>query len=125
MQKIRIILLLFSLGVAFTSFSQATSPTDFYAGKWEITILGSPRGDVVFQTDLVRTDGKLTGKLVDKADPANGSLKILRVEESATKLIIYFESSQGGEMSMDLTKVDDNTLKGSVYSFDATAKRIK
>ncbi|WP_345247916.1 hypothetical protein [Nibrella saemangeumensis] len=125
MKKVSILFFVLLLGVAFTGFSQNSTSTDFYAGKWEITILGSPRGDVVFQTDLVRTDGKLTGKLVDKADPANGSLQILRVEESTTKLIIYFESSQGGEMAMDLAKVDNDTLKGMVFNFDATAKRVK
>ena len=117
-------LFLLILGITYNGFSQPPAPTDFYAGKWEISIMGSPRGDVVFLTDLVRKEGKLTGKLVDKADPANGSLKILRVEESAQKLVIYFESSQGGERLMDLAKVDKDTLKGTVSEYEATAKRV-
>ncbi|MHA4740832.1 hypothetical protein [Dyadobacter sp. MSC1_007] len=111
-------------GVVFNGFSQA-APTDFYAGKWEISVPGSPRGDVVFLMDLMRENGKLTGSLVDKADPASGARKIVKVEESAEKLIIYFESSQGDETSMELAKVDNDHLKGSVHNFEATAKRVK
>jgi hypothetical protein len=75
--------------------------------------------------DLIRENGKLTGSLVDKADPASGGRKIVKVEESAEKLIIYFESSQGDETSMELAKVDSDHLKGSVHNFEATAKRVK
>jgi hypothetical protein len=124
MKKLSFVLFLL-LCVVFTGFSQAPAPTDFYAGKWEITIVGSPRGDVTFLTDLVRNEGKLTGKLADKADPASDTRKILRVEESAEKLVIYFESSQGGEIAMNLAKADNDTLKGTVSGYDATAKRIK
>jgi hypothetical protein len=62
---------------------------------------------------------------VNQADPATGTRKITKVEENADKLAIYFESSQGGEMSIDLTKVDNENLKGTLYNFDAVAKRMK
>ena len=99
--------------------------TDFYAGKWEIAVLGSPRGDIKFNTDLVRKDGKLTGDLVNPAEAAADKRPITKVEESAKKLVIYFMSSQGGEISIDLDKVDNDTLKGSLMNFEANAKRIK
>jgi len=105
-----------------TCFSQTP---DFFAGKWEITVLNSPKGDVTFLTELIREDGKLTGELVEKADPSGSSRKIVRVEESPEKLVIYFESSQGGETIMNLAKVDQDNLKGTVYDFEATAKRLK
>ena len=122
---ILIILFVLFFGSALNGFSQSTAPADFYAGKWEISIVGSPRGDVKFVTNLVRKDGKLTGELANPADATEAKRPITKVEESAKKLVIYFESSQGGEISVDLDKVDDNNLKGSVMSFDATAKRIK
>jgi hypothetical protein len=111
--------------IAFKGFSQSTAPADFYAGKWEISILGSPRGDVKFSTNLVRKDGKLTGELANPTDATEVKRPITKIEESAKKLVIYFESSQGGEISIDLDKVDDDNLKGSLMSFEATAKRIK
>ena len=121
MKKVSVFLFVIFFAIAFKGFSQSTAPADFYAGKWEINVLGSPRGDVKFTTDLVRKDGKLTGVLVN----ADDKRPITKIEESAKKLVIYFESSQGGEISIDLDKVDDNNLKGSLMSFEATAKRIK
>ena len=121
MKKVSVFLFVIFFAIAFKGFSQSTAPADFYAGKWEINVLGSPRGDVKFTTDLVRKDGKLTGVLVN----ADDKRPITKIEESAKKLVIYFESSQGGEISIDLDRVDDNNLKGSLMSFEATAKRIK
>lgn len=110
------------LSSGITCFSQTS---DFFAGKWEITVLNSPKGDVTFLTELTRKDGKLTGELIEKSDPASSSRKILRVEESPEKLVVYFESSQGGETILNLSKVDQDNLKGTVHDFEATAKRLK
>ena len=111
--------LLLSSGVA--CFSQTS---DFFAGKWEVAVLNSPKGDITFLTELIRKDNKLTGELVEKADPASRR-KIIRVEESPEKLAIYFESSQGGESMLSLTKVDQDHLTGTMHDFEATAKRLK
>ena len=124
MKKVNLFLVIFLLGICVKGFSQTTAPTDFFAGKWAISVTGSPRGDVKFLTDLVRKDGKLTGTLVEAGDPTE-KRPITKVEESATKLVIYFESSQAGEISVNLAKVDDDNLKGTLMSYDATAKRLK
>lgn len=115
------------LSLALTGTAQTAAPADFYAGKWEILITGSPRGDVKFHTNLVRKDGKLTGELVDVTGGPNSTEKraITKVEEADDRLAIYFESSQGGEISMDLAKVDADHLKGSLMSFETTATRLK
>ena len=121
MKKASIILFMFFLGIALQGFSQSTNPTDVYAGKWESAVNGTPRGDIVFKTNLVRKDGKLTGELVTD----DNKRPITKIEEKDKTLVIYFESSQGGEISIDLTKVDDNNLKGTLMDFTATAKRVK
>ncbi|GAB3712892.1 hypothetical protein GCM10027592_51730 [Spirosoma flavus] len=125
MKKASVFFLLLLLSVAYTGFSQTTPPTDFFAGKWEISVTGTPMGDVKFLTDLVRKDGKLTGELTNAAEPNAEKRKITKVEENGDKLAIFFESSQAGEISIDLTKVDNDNLKGTLYNFDATAKRGK
>jgi hypothetical protein len=124
MKKASILLFALFLGITFYGYSQ-TAPKDFFAGKWEISLAGTPNGDVKFQTNLIRKEGKLTGELVNSEDPTNGKRPITKVEENGDKLTIYFESSQGGEISIDMAKVDDDNLKGSLMSFDAKAKRIK
>ncbi len=108
----------------FETKAKRISDTDFFAGKWDIMIFGTPRGDAKFITNLVRKDGKLTGELVNP-DDATEKRPITKVEDSATKLVIYFMSSQGSEISIDLDKVDADSLKGSLMSYETRAKRIK
>jgi hypothetical protein len=126
MKKVSLLLVVFLLGFVASGFSQtATKPTDFFAGKWEMVIVGTPNGDAKLTTDLVRKDGKLTGELTDATDPSKEKIKIDSIEESGDKLSIAFQA-QGHNVTMDLAKVDDDNLKGSVMGmFDASAKRIK
>lgn len=125
MKNVRILFLFLFVGMAHAGIAQTTTPPDFFAGKWEISAVGTPVGDVKFTTDLVRREGKLTGELTNATDPGQAKRPLLRVEEKGDKLVMYFESSQGGEIPIDLTKVDNDTLKGTLSTFDATAKRLK
>ncbi|GAB4024604.1 hypothetical protein [Spirosoma koreense] len=125
MKNVHILFLYLFIGMGQAVYSQTTTPTDFFAGKWEISAVGTPVGDVTFTTDLVRKAGKLTGELTNAADPSQAKRPLIRVEEKGDKVMMYFESSQGGEVPIELTKVDDNTLKGTLSTFDATAKRLK
>jgi hypothetical protein len=126
MKKAAIILVVLLSVVSFKGFSQTAAPTDFYAGKWELMIVGTPNGDAKLVTDLVRKDGKLTGELKDPTGTNPEALPITNVVEEGNKLTLYF-TAQGTDVNMDLEKVDDDHLKGSIMSgmFDATAVRIK
>lgn len=125
MKKASIFLIVLFFGIAINGYSQTATSTDFFAGKWEIKILGSPYGDVSFSTNLVRKEGKLTGELSRTDDPNDAKRQITKVEESANEIKIFFESQQGGEVSIDLTKDGENSLKGSLMTYEATAQRIK
>ncbi len=125
MKKVSLFLFVFLLGISLQGFSQTAPPTDFFAGKWEIAVAGTPIGDIKFLTNLVRKDSKLTGELVRADDATAEKRPITKIEETDDQLKIYFESQQGGEISIDLKKVDDNNLKGKLIDFEAAAKRIK
>lgn len=126
MKKTSMMLVVLFLGIICKSFAQTTPSGDFFAGKWEINITGTPNGDVKFLTNLVRKDGKLSGTLANAAEPTLAHRPITKIEERAGVIVIYFESSQGGDIALDLTKVDNDNLKGMLMdSFNATAKRIK
>ncbi|MDQ6481110.1 hypothetical protein [Dyadobacter sp. LHD-138] len=126
MKKASIILAVLFLGIFCKSFAQTVPPTDFFAGKWEINLTGTPNGDVKFLTTLTRKDGKLSGELANASDATQAKRPISKVDESADKIIIYFESSQGGEIALELAKIDNDNLKGILMdSFDASAKRLK
>lgn len=123
MQKAAVLGFILSLSVVVSGVSQTARRTDFYAGKWEISVAETP--EVKFVTTLVRKKGRLTGELADARNPANPKLPITRVEEKGNSVSIYYKSRESKELAIDLTKVDANHLKGTMYTFDASAKRLK
>ena len=126
MKKASIFLVILFLGVAFKGYSQTAATTDFFAGKWEVSVIGTPNGDSKMVTDLIRKDGKLTGELKDPSGQNPEPFPITSIVEEADKVTLYF-TAQGTDVSLDLAKVDDSHLKGSVMNgmFDATAVRVK
>ncbi len=126
MKKVSLFLFIFLLGICLKGHSQTTPPTDFFAGKWEILIMGTPNGDAKMVAELVRKEGKLTGELKDPTG-TNPTMPITKIEEDAGKQItIHFDTAQAGEIGIELTKVDDDHLKGQLMSmFESTAVRVK
>ena len=123
MQKIRLFLFVLLLGVAIGGCAQTTGRNRVFAGKWEITVADSP--EIKFTTYLTRKKGRLTGELTDARNPAASKLPIVRVEEKGNSMAIVYTSGEGKEIVIDLTKVDADNLKGTMYTFDASAKRIR
>ncbi|MEO6285384.1 MAG: hypothetical protein ABIN80_09500 [Dyadobacter sp.] len=125
MKKLSVFLFAMLIGLTINGFCQTSTPADFFAGKWEITIMGTPDGDSKMITNLVRKDGKLTGELLDGTGAGKPAIPITSIEESEGKIDIAFSAS-GYDITLELNKVDDENLKGSMMSmFDAKAKRIK
>lgn len=126
MKKTGIVLIILFLGAAFKGYAQTATSNDFFAGKWEISIVGTPNGDSKLVTELIRKDGKLVGDLKDPSGQMAEALPINSVQEEANKVTLYF-TAQGTEVSLDLSKVDDAHLKGSIMNgmFDASAIRVK
>lgn len=125
MKKTVFLMLAFVVGIVVQGFSQTDKPaTDFFAGKWEILVVGTPNGDAKFATELIRKDGKLTGELKIAAGDAKEAIPAT-VEEAEGKITIFF-STQGYDVNIELNKVDDNNLKGTLMNmFDAKAVRVK
>ncbi len=124
MQKACIFFFILFLGVVVSGSAQTTTRRNkVFAGKWEITVAETP--EVKFTTHLVRKKGRLTGELTDARNPANPKLPITNVEEKGNHMSIHYRSGEGKEQVIDLTKIDSDNLKGTMYTFDATAKRIK
>lgn len=122
------ILFVFLFGIVLTGFSQSTpapATAEFFAGKWNVVIVGTPNGDAKMTAELTRKDGKLTGTLKPVGDPSAETITIDKIEEEATKITLFF-TAQGYDVNLPLEKVDDDNLKGSLMGmFDATAKRVK
>ena len=95
---------------------------DFYVGKWDLSVKGTPNGDTKFLMDLARKGGDLVGNLIDPSGK-NPAIEISNVEESSDQISVYF-TAQGFNVNVVLEKVNENKLKGKMIGmFDATALR--
>ncbi len=99
-----------------------TSGNDFYVGKWDLTVTGTPNGDTKFTMDLQRKGGVLGGTLTDPSG-TNPPIDISNVEESGDKITVYFKA-QGFDINVALDKEDQNNLSGKMMGmFNAKAVR--
>ncbi|MBK9510718.1 MAG: hypothetical protein IPO04_15305 [Cytophagaceae bacterium] len=122
MRKVNIVVPVLVVLTLLSSFIQAD---DYFLGKWEIMVAGTPNGDIKFATDLQRKEGKLFGELTIPADPNAPAIPITNNEEGTDKITIYF-SAQGYDLNLDLEKVDQDNLKGTLMGmFDSKAVRVK
>lgn len=123
MQKVGILLFILLLDVSVDGVSQTNQRNRVFVGKWEISVAATP--EIKFTTNLIRKKGRLIGELTDVRNQNGPKLPITKVEEKGNNMSIFYLSTENKELTIDLTKVDDNTLKGTMYTFDASAKRIK
>lgn len=120
----KISMLLLTLVITLWAYAQDAAPADFFAGRWEITIAGTPQGDAKLMADLNRVEGQLSGSL--SATDGTNELKIpINALVERAEMIEIFFIIEGYDVSLDLTKVDNDNLKGSLVGmFDATARRV-
>lgn len=112
-----VLLLLLSVNV------KGQDKTDYFIGKWDIFVAGTPNGDVKFILSLERKDGLLSGTVNDAATNAEIS-KVTKVEEKDQTITAYF-FAEGHDLSLFLDKKDDVHVVGNLLNmFDATGKRI-
>jgi hypothetical protein len=133
MKKVSIMLFLLMLGVAFNGFSQASAPSDFFAGKWKGVLPNGSGSDTnappAPQIDIVREEGKLTVHL------GGNTINVRVQEESATKLAIVYDMAinpgfatqqiTSRDEHLTLTKVDDSTIETSIMGMALSFKRVK
>jgi len=117
-------ILIFAGIFALLTFAEKTQAQnkDYFVGKWDILVEGTPGGDSKSSFVLERKDGKLTGTM---DTPGKPSVKFTRVEEKDNTITAYFTSASGYDVYLFLEKKDDNKATGSMMDmFDATATRV-
>lgn len=102
----------------------AQESNNYFIGKWNLTIFGTPNGDITMLADFERKEGKLSGTLKADQDYSNDAQEISGIEEKENSIILYF-SIGGYDLDMQLDKKDDNNLTGNILGmFDVTGKRV-
>lgn len=100
-----------------------TAPADYYPGKWNVVIIGTPQGDSKMTLVLERKDGKLTGAVQDSTGKEIS--KITSVDEKNKTITAAF-TAQSYDVTLTLDPVDDDHVKGSLLGmFDAKGVRVK
>ena len=114
---------LFLLALSLQTRAQTPSAPDYFIGKWNIEVKGTPNGDSKMIFNLERKDGKLTGYLTSKEKP--DTTQFTKVEEKEKSVTVYF-SAQGYDVFIKLEKKDDDHVAGNLMDmFDSTGESIK
>lgn len=114
---------LFFLVLSLNANAQSLGNPDYFAGKWNIQVEGTPGGDSKMTLILERKDGKLGGiiTLKEGSEPS----RITRVEEKEKSVTVFF-NTKGYDVYLLMEKKDDDNIAGSMMDmFDATGVRIK
>lgn len=104
--------------------ANAQSKDDFFAGKWQFEVTGTPQGDASIILTLKRgDDGKLTGTIIRDDAPA---MPLTRVDEKAGENITVYFKSSGYDCYLYAEKTGDDEVEGSLMDmFDAVGKKVK
>jgi hypothetical protein len=135
MKKLSIALFVLTFAALNNGFAQTTAATtatdsmttakDFYAGKWELTFIGTPQGDAKMVANFTRVEGRLEGVISDPTGQIKESITMSSVDEGTDKITFNFKA-QGYDIAVDLEKVDDDNLKGMMMNmFESKATRVK
>ncbi|MES2064789.1 MAG: hypothetical protein V4456_22930 [Bacteroidota bacterium] len=122
MRKLSLIFtVLFALFISLTADAQTKQ--DYYPGKWNIVIAGTPGGDSKMTILLERKDGKLAGVVQDST--GKELTKITTIDEKDKTIIAAF-TIQSYDVTLTLDPMDDDHVKGNLMGmFDAKGVRVK
>jgi hypothetical protein len=122
MKKLSLILTVV-LGLFFTVTARAQSNADYFAGKWTVTVMGTPNGDSKMNFVFDKKDGKLTGVIQDST--GKEVTKITQIDEKDKTITAAF-TVESYDVTITLEPVDADHVKGSLMSmFDAKGVRVK
>ena len=114
---------LFLLLLSVGSNAQSKTGADFFAGKWNALVSGTPYGDLKRIYVLEKKDNGLSGTVFDST--GKEVAKCSRVEVKDNEVTLYY-TAMGNDISVVLTKKDEDHITGSAMGrFDVKGERIK
>ena len=112
--------LLITMSFAFAPFN--ASP-EYYEGKWNVLVKGTPNGDATIPVRFETKEGKTTGYFTEEG--ATEEKKMSSVTITADVINTAFNIS-GYDVTLSLKKVDEDHAKGDLMGmFDAEGTRAK
>lgn len=109
--------------ISFNAAAQQTPTADYFLGKWNVLVKGTPNGDAKMVFILEKKDGKIIGAVRDTT-----GTEISKIDNSELKdnEITIFFNANGYDVNLLLKRKDDDHAIGSMMAmFDAEADRMK
>jgi len=103
---------------------KTSAQTNYYIGKWDVLVKGTPNGDAHIKFNIADSAGHLKGVMMDTS-AAHKDVPLNKIDQAGDNITLYF-TAQGYDVSITLAKKDDDHATGSLMGmFDAVADRIK
>ena len=117
----RVSLFLVMMLSLIVSSVNAQQSGNYFVGKWELLIQGTPDGDTKITMIIDRKEGKLEATLLMSVE-----IKITDIKETEKSIKLAGTTPDGNNyIDISIEKVDDDNVKGSVADmFDLKGKRI-
>lgn len=110
------------LSLSFVIAASISSP-EYFEGKWNVLIKGTPEGDAVIPIRFETIDGKTTGYFFEEG--ATEEKKMTSASINGDVINTAFTIS-GYDVTLFLKKVDADYAKGDLLGmFDAEGTRVK
>ncbi len=112
------------MAVASIAVKAQTTTPNYFIGKWDVLAKGLPQGDAHIKFNIADSVGHLKGVLMDTT-AAHKDIPLTKIEQADDKITLYF-TTQGYDVSLFLTKKDEDHVTGSLMAmFDCTGIRMK
>ena len=103
--------------------AQSQNGHDYFIGKWNVLIIGTPNGDAKMIVSLEKKDTTVVGVVLDTTNTEIS--KISKIEMKDSVVTVYF-NAQGYDVYLMLERKDDDHTAGRLLDmFDAKGERIK
>jgi hypothetical protein len=124
MKKLRSMAIgLFMLFLGLNTIAQTKTGADYFAGKWNTLITGTPYGDLKRIYVLEKSGTSLTGIVQDST--GKEITKCSKVDVQDKEVTLYYHA-MGNDVSITLVRKDDDHVTGSALgAFEAKGERIK
>jgi len=103
--------------------AQSKTGADYFKGKWNVLIKGTPNDDAKMIFVLENKNDSIVGVVQDTTGAEIS--KISNAELNDTSVTVYF-NAQGYDVNVVMNKKDDDHVSGSLMGmFDADGERVK
>ncbi len=117
--------LLTGLAISFQLMAQEAH-NDFFIGKWNIIIEGTPKGDAQIHVTIEKKDGELKGSMLGITEGDTVPSKFDRIEVDEDGITMYWVTPDGYSVYLFIEQDDEESIIGTMAdSFDVKGKRIK